>query len=126
MANLIRIKQIESGSALNAAATVGTDFSQSIANALTNTILTVLPRGVVSGSAQLTSSYDMRYTLSGSISQTTWDTIANKPSGIVSGSSQVVGILSSLNTFTGSLNDTFATDFEVYTTASAIIDQGEF
>jgi hypothetical protein len=61
--------------------------------------------GTVSGSSQLTSSYDSRYVLSGSITQTTWDNIASKPGGIVSGSSQVVGILSSLNTYTGS-NDT--------------------
>ena len=64
-----------------------------------------LPSGVISGSSQLTSSYDSRYVLSGSITQTTWDNIASKPGGIVSGSSQVVGILSSLNTYTGS-NDT--------------------
>ena len=45
--------------------------------------------GVVSGSSQLTSSYDLRYVISGSITQTTWDNIANKPSGIVSGATQV-------------------------------------
>ena len=60
---------------------------------------------LVSGSSQLTSSYDSRYVLSGSITQTTWDNIASKPGGIVSGSSQVIDIISSLNTYTGS-NDT--------------------
>lgn len=45
--------------------------------------------GVVSGSSQLTSSYDLRYVISGSITQTTWDNIANKPSGIISGAAQV-------------------------------------
>jgi hypothetical protein len=45
--------------------------------------------GVVSGSSQLTSSYDLRYVISGSITQTTWDNIANKPGGIVSGAMQV-------------------------------------
>jgi hypothetical protein len=45
--------------------------------------------GVVSGSSQLTSSYDLRYVISGSITQTTWDNIANKPSGIISGATQV-------------------------------------
>lgn len=45
--------------------------------------------GTVSGSSQLTSSYDTRYVLSGSITQTTWDNIASKPGGIVSGSSQL-------------------------------------
>jgi hypothetical protein len=49
--------------------------------------------GVVSGSQQLTSSYDTRYVLSGSITQTTWDNIASKPGGIVSGSSQVTSSL---------------------------------
>lgn len=47
------------------------------------------PTGLVSGSDQLTGSYDDRYVLSGSITQTTWDNIANKPAGIVSGSIQV-------------------------------------
>lgn len=45
--------------------------------------------GVVSGSSQLTSSYDLRYVISGSITQTTWDNIANKPYGIISGAAQV-------------------------------------
>ena len=45
--------------------------------------------GLVSGSSQLTGSYDTRYVLSGSITQTTWDNIANKPSGLISGSVQV-------------------------------------
>ena len=54
-----------------------------------------LPVGVVSGSSQLTSSYDSRYVLSGSITQTTWDNIANKPGGIISGSSQLpAGLIS--------------------------------
>jgi hypothetical protein len=55
---------------------------------------------LVSGSSQLTSSYDVRYTLSGSIpplpdgvvsgsSQINYPDISNIPSGIVSGSSQV-------------------------------------
>ena len=49
--------------------------------------------GVVSGSQQLTSSYDQRYVISGSITQTTWDNIASKPDGVVSGSQQVTGSL---------------------------------
>ena len=44
---------------------------------------------LVSGSSQLTGSYDTRYILSGSITETTWDNIANKPTGIVSASIQV-------------------------------------
>jgi hypothetical protein len=47
------------------------------------------PLGIVSGSDQLTSSYDERYVISGSITQTTWDNIANKPADIVSGAAQV-------------------------------------
>jgi hypothetical protein len=57
-------------------------------------------RSVVSGSSQLTSSFDQRYVVSGSITQTTWDNIANKPAGIVSQSTD----LSSLNTFTASIS----------------------
>jgi hypothetical protein len=49
--------------------------------------------GVISGSSQLTSSYDTRYVVSGSITQTTWDNIANKPSDIISGAAQVTGSL---------------------------------
>lgn len=68
--------------------------------------LTNIPAGIVSGSEQLTSSYDTRYVLSGSITQTTWDNIANKPSGITSGSSQIVDLgfleTSSFNTYTSS------------------------
>ena len=52
--------------------------------------------GVVSGSSQLTASYDTRYVASGSITQTTWDNIASKPAGIISGSEQVTGSLLSL------------------------------
>jgi hypothetical protein len=81
---------------------------------------------------QLSSSFDNRYILSGSVSQADWNTLENRPSnvvssstdsttvdftitngnitanligGVVSGSSQVVGILSSLNSYTSS-NDT--------------------
>jgi hypothetical protein len=50
-----------------------------------------LPSGLITGSSQLTSSYDTRYVLSGSITQTTWDNIASKPSGIISSSIQVLG-----------------------------------
>jgi hypothetical protein len=68
--------------------------------------LTGIPSGLVSGSEQLTGSYDTRYVLSGSITQTTWDNIANKPNDIVSSSSQIsaFGFLqtSSFNTFTSS------------------------
>lgn len=81
------------------------------ANSLTGSInfnnLTNIPT-LVSGSEQLTGSYDTRYVLSGSITQTTWDNIASKPDGIISGSSQIVelGFLetSSFNTMSSSIN----------------------
>jgi hypothetical protein len=78
--------------------------NQEVALVGPNGIQSVPPLGTVSGSSQLTSSYDTRYVLSGSITQTTWDNIASKPGGIVSGSSQIVGILSSLNTYTASVS----------------------
>jgi len=73
----------------------------------TDTIYTP-PAGLVSGSSQLTGSYDTRYALSGSGGVTDYNNLSNIPVGIVSGSSQVVSILSSLNTYTGS-NDTLNT-----------------
>jgi len=78
--------------------------NQEVALVGPNGIQSVPPLGTVSGSSQLTSSYDSRYVLSGSITQTTWDNIASKPGGIVSGSSQVIGILNSLNTYTASFS----------------------
>jgi hypothetical protein len=63
--------------------------------------------GLISGSSQLTSSYDERYVLSGSITQTTWDNIANKPAGIVSQSTD----LTSLNSKTGSYATTGSNTF---------------
>jgi hypothetical protein len=79
--------------------------------------LTGIPSGIVSGSSQLTSSYDGRYVLSGSITQTTWDNIASKPSGIASGSSQIditgttgySTFSSSISTSIGSLSSSVAT-----------------
>jgi hypothetical protein len=69
--------------------------------------------GLISGSSQLTSSYDSRYVLSGSITQTTWDNIANKPNAIVSSSSQITALgfisssdsINSLNQYTASLQN---------------------
>ena len=69
-----------------------------------NGIQATIPAGTISGSSQLTSSYDERYVLSGSITQTTWDNIASKPSGIVSGSSQLTASVlatTGSNTFVG-------------------------
>jgi len=68
-----------------------------------NGIQASIPAGTVSGSSQLTSSYDTRYVLSGSITQTTWDNIANKPSDIVSGSSQLTASYDIRYTLSGSV-----------------------
>jgi len=81
MANLIRLKQIESGSALTTAAETGTNFSSSvnqivsqslettfsasIINIITNNVGAVLPDGVISSSIQVILS-DTTGSLSGS------------------------------------------------------------
>lgn len=147
MATFIRLKQIESGSALQTAAATGTDFSasvqqavsqslqtelsQSIINVIVNNVNAVLPEGVISSSAQINIS-DTTGSLTGSrvvggtqASSVEYNNILNKPT-IVSGSEQVIGILSSLNQFTASLNDTYATDVELSVTSSLIVDQGEW
>ena len=65
-----------------------------------------LPTGVISGSSQLTSSYDTRYVVSGSITQTTWDNIASKPGGIISGSSQLTASYDTRYVVSGSITQT--------------------
>ena len=139
MANFIRLKQIESGSALNTAAQVGNDFSQSVINVITSEVGAVLPEGVISSSAQvvlsdttgsLTSSRVVGGTQASSIE---YQNILNRPT-LVSGSSQVIDILNplnqhsaSINQFTASLDNTFATDAELTLSQSNInIDMGEW
>jgi len=86
---------------------VSSSISQSI-----YTINQVIGSGLVSGSSQLTSSYDTRYILSGSIIQTTWDNIEGKPSGLVSESTD----LTPLNSFTASyFTDSSSFDTRVLT-----------
>ena len=91
--------------------------------------LTGIPNNIVSGSEQLTGSYDTRYVLSGSITQTTWDNIANKPSGITSGSSQIVDLgflqTSSFNTYTSS-NDGRVSSLESKTGSYATTGSNSF
>jgi hypothetical protein len=53
MANLIRLKQIESSSLLATASVLGTDFSQSVIDVITSEVVAVLPDGIISSSAQL-------------------------------------------------------------------------
>jgi len=139
MANFIRLKQIESGSALNTAAQVGNDFSQSVINVITSEVGAVLPEGVISSSAQVVLS-DTTGSLTGSrvvggtqASSIEYQNILNRPT-LVSGSSQVIDILNplnqhsaSINQFTTSLDNTFATDAELTLSQSNInIDMGEW
>ena len=139
MANLIRLKQIESGSALGTAAQVGNDFSQSVINVITSEVGAVLPEGVISSSAQVVLS-DTTGSLTGSrvvggtqASSIEYQNILNRPT-LVSGSSQVIDILNplnqhsaSINQFTTSLDNTFATDAELTLSQSNInIDMGEW
>ena len=173
MANLIRLKQIESGSALSTSAQIGTDFSasvneivsqsiqttfsQSIVNIITNNVAAVLPGGVVSGSSQIYISGTIGYNdlatdlevavvsasisssqalISSSISASIATTLSGSVLSITALSQSVSASLnlfgssytttSSFHSYTSSLGDTFATDVEVYLTASNIIDQGEF
>ena len=119
MANLIRLKQIESGSQLTSASVVGSDFNSAVFQIIHGA-------GLISSSAQVllasASGYNQLATdlevsvISGSISSTI--------NFIASGSGFVT--TASFHSYTASLGDTFATDQEVYLTASAIIDQGEF
>ena len=148
MANFIRLKQIESGSALQTSAAVGTDFSasvnsivsqslettfsSSIINIITNNVGAVLPDGVISSSAQIILA-DTTGSLTGSrvvggtqASSIEYENILNRPT-LVSGSSQIISILQPLNQFTSSLDNTFATDAELTVTASNLnIDMGEW
>lgn len=131
MANLIRLKQIESGSSLGTAAQVGQDFSQSVINIIQNEVVGILPDGVISSSVQVilqeTTGLLSGSKVIGDIAATSvnYEDIIGLPT-LVSGSQQVVGILSSLNQFTSSLDNTFATDVELLVTSSQILDQGEF
>ena len=157
MANLIRLKQIESGSALQTSADIGTDFSQSVINIIQDNVAATLPDGVVSGSSQIyitgtigyndiatdlevaviSSSLSASQTLiSSSISSSIAATLSGSALSVTALSQSVSASLNIVNTsytttqsfhsYTASLGDIFATDLEVYQTASNIIDQGEF
>ena len=84
--------------------------------------LTGVPSGIISGSAQLTGSYDSRYVLSGSITQTTWDNIANKPTGIASGSIQIdLTATTNYTTFSSSISNSInSLSASVATTTSGL------
>jgi hypothetical protein len=106
MANLIRLKQIESGSNLATSAQIGQDFSSSVTTILSQSLETTFSQSIVN---VITNNVN-----------------AVLPSGLVSSSTQIVNILLPLNQFTASLNSVYATDFEVYTSQSNLtIDVGE-
>jgi hypothetical protein len=157
MANLIRLKQIESGSALQQSAEIGTDFSQSVINIVQDNIAATLPDGIVSGSSQIYITGTIGYNdiatdlevavissslsasqvlISSSISSSIAATLSGSALSVTALSQSVSASLRTITTsytttasfhsYTASLGDTFATDLEVYLTASNIIDQGEF
>ena len=183
MANLIRLKQIESGSSLQTSAQIGTDFSASvnnivsqsiettfsasIVNIITNNVAAVLPDGVISSSTQIdvlqttnfaefsssiSTSFGDIYielaSITGSIESGLSASVATSFSQsnaiftqfsssinnqISASSANTLNISTSVNSrlvnlesFSSSLNDTFATDAELTTTSSQIIDQGEW
>jgi hypothetical protein len=157
MANLIRLKQIESGSALQQSAQIGTDFSQSVIDIIQDNVAATLPDGVVSSSAQIYITGTIGYNdiatdievavissslsasqvlISSSISSSIAATLSGSILSVTALSQSVSASLNlfsssyttttSFHSYTASLGDTFATDYEVYITSSAIIDQGEF
>ena len=107
MANLIRLKQIESGSNLATSAQIGLDFSSSVTTILSQSLETTFSQSIVN---VITSNVN-----------------AVLPDGVVSSSAQISNILLPLNQFTASLNSVYATDFEVNVSQSnLIIDVGVF
>ena len=131
MANLIRLKQIESGSQLNTAASVGADFSQSVVNIITGEVVAVLPDGVISSSTQLDGSTIKNLTIS--------TENADKYSLVVSGAMAVVNATGLTGSVDGE-NDTMVPGQIYLVTGSVppadpyvsgspqsnIIDQGEW
>ena len=101
MANLIRLKQIESGSALTSAANIGVDINSSVVS-------------IISSS------------LSGALAILATDVEVAAVSASIAATGRGFVTTGSFNSYTASLGDTFATDLEVYLTSSNIIDQGEF
>jgi hypothetical protein len=111
MATFIALKQLENANALISASLVGTDFSQSVINVVSASIVGVLPNNLVSSSIQIANF--------GFATTQSLNTLTQSVS-VLSGS------VVSLQQFSSSLDITFATDYEVYVTSSQIIDQGEF
>lgn len=80
--------------------------------------------GLISGSSQLTSSYDERYLLSGSITQTTWDNIGGKPDGIVSQSVDIADFTFTPNTIQNSNVTIVASDGDIVLNADGNVYKG--
>jgi hypothetical protein len=148
MANLIRLKQIESGSALQTSAEVGADFSQSVIGIITGQVAAVLPDGIVSGSSQIFITDTMGYNdiatdievavvsssisssqilISSSISSSLASALSESLSSITILSSSVDSRLDNLELFSSSLDNTFATDVELSVSQSNLnVDMGEW
>lgn len=76
-----------------------------------------VPAGTISGSSQLTASYDTRYTLSGSVVSGT------TPAGTISGSSQLTSSFDGRYTQTGSFN-TLTASFNSFTASAQSVTTG--
>jgi hypothetical protein len=106
-------------------------LSTSSFNQYTASFTASVASGTISGSSQLTSSFDQRYVVSGSITQTTWDNIANKPNDIVSSSTQisdlgfVTGSYTTINSF-NSLTQSFNSISQSFTTISGSVGSIDF
>jgi len=150
MSNLIRLKQIESGSALQASAEVGADFSQSVINIITSEVQAVLPEGVISSSVQVNILQTTNFVeFSSSISNSfvnVYTQLASITGSIETGlsasvatsfsqsnaiftqfSSSLDARVDALESFSSSLDNGFATDAELTLSQSNInIDMGEW
>jgi hypothetical protein len=123
MANLIRLKQIESGSALQTSAAIGTDFSQSVIAIVQGNIAATLPDGIISSSVQVNI---LQTTNFAGFSSSINTQISASSANTLNISSSVNTRLTNLESFSSSLDNGFATDIELYQTSSQIIDQGEW
>jgi|688.fasta_scaffold1682160_1 hypothetical protein len=123
MATLIRLKQIESGSALQTSAAIGTDFSQSVIAIVQGNIAATLPDGIISSSVQVNI---LQTTNFAGFSSSINTQISASSANTLNISSSVNTRLTNLESFSSSLDNSFATDIELYQTSSQIIDQGEW
>lgn len=112
MANFIRLKQIESGSSLQAAAEVGADFSGSVYEIID-------AAGIFSSSAQV-----LLVSASG-YNELATDVEVAAISASITAASLTFVTTASFHSYTASLGDTFATDEELFLTSSNL-DAGEF